>query len=38
MDVNYPKTLPFDYCLLEVYDECGGDVDFIFRNPKSSTP
>jgi hypothetical protein len=24
---NYPKTLPFDYCLIEVYDICGGDID-----------
>lgn len=38
MNENYPKSLPFDYCLIEVYDICGGDIDAIFKNPKLSTP
>ncbi len=38
IDESYPKTLPFDYCLLEVYDQCGGDIQEIFTNPKLLTP
>jgi hypothetical protein len=34
IDESYPKTLPFDYCLIEVYDTCGGDIEAIYRNPK----
>jgi hypothetical protein len=34
IDENYPKTLPFDYCLMEVYDICRGDIDEIFQNPQ----
>lgn len=35
IDDSYPKTLPFDTCLIEVYDTCGGDIESIYRNPKT---
>lgn len=27
IDSNYPKTLSSDYCIMEVWDICGGDVE-----------
>lgn len=27
MDLGYPTTLPADYCVMEVWDICGGDVE-----------
>ena len=38
MDESYPKTLPFDYCLMEVYDLCKGKIEEIYANPKSDAP
>lgn len=35
IDDRYPATLPFDYCLLELYDICAGDLELIFKNPKT---
>lgn len=26
IDEAYPQTLPFDYCLIELFDKCGGDL------------
>lgn len=30
MDALYPSTLPNDYCIMEVWDICGGDVEKVF--------
>ena len=30
MDNNYPSTLPTDYCVMEVWDICKGDVEEVY--------
>lgn len=30
VDKNYPNTLPADYCVMEVWDICGGDAEEVF--------
>lgn len=37
IDENYPKTLPFDYCLFEVFDICRGNIEEIYSNPSSTS-
>lgn len=30
MDKDYPSRLPKDYCIMEVWDICGGDVEAVY--------
>lgn len=30
MDLEYPATLPADYCVMEVWDICGGNVEEVY--------
>lgn len=30
IDNKYPGTLPADYCVMEVWDICGGDVQEVY--------
>lgn len=30
LDKAYPATLPTDYCIMEVWDICGGDVEEVY--------
>ena len=32
IDESYPKSLPIDFCILEVWDMCGGDPELVYAN------
>ena len=38
IDESYPKQLPFDSCLIEIYDLCRGNIEEVFSNPSSQSP
>lgn len=38
IDEQYPKKLPFDSCLIEVYDICRGNIEEVFSSPASQSP
>jgi hypothetical protein len=31
---NYPSSLAKDYCMMEVYSICGGNIDQIYKSGK----
>ena len=35
MNEKYPETLPVDYCIMEVWDICGGDVEEVYHRRSS---
>lgn len=32
MDSAYPSTLPNDYCVMEVWDICKGDIELVYES------
>lgn len=37
IDEGYPRKLPFDSCLIEVYDICRGNIEEVFSSPASQS-
>jgi hypothetical protein len=31
MDMDYPATLTTEYCIMEVWDACGGNVQEVYQ-------